>query len=273
MNKTIKIALTFFALSASIYGFLFTIIPNGSANGFIPVEYSNELKLDQEYVYNVTKFDSTLYWWGLDWNYKGDVVTNPGGQVIVNFTGFYAKHPNDLSPFPAPAPYIDITFKKYQTGMLITNSTFFNISNAEASVALAFGYNAFLSGFLIPVDDINMLKTQALAQNQSGFWEAKIYTQEYDNWIMFNFKKNDFSQNTTLIYDKTIGILVWAQVENNYGPDIFMTLVGYDVKFPEPNPIIPGFPFIIIFSIFIITITAIFIFSKKSSIKKSNNKI
>ncbi|MHA1756000.1 MAG: hypothetical protein ACTSVV_04465, partial [Promethearchaeota archaeon] len=103
-----------------------------------------------------------------------------------------------------------------------------------ASNNLAIGYNEFDPGFLIPTDDFAWLISQAKAQNQSGFWECNIKSEESQNTIKFIFLKKDNSQNTTIIYDKITGLLVYAKVENQYGPDIEITLKGYQINLTPP---------------------------------------
>ena len=232
--KTKRILCLILALTAIFYTLYLTNIPHVRGNNnTIPSNYSQTLDLNKTYIYNVTKFDSKLNWWDLNWQNQGWVNCNAGGQIRINFTGFFDKHSNDNSPFKSPVPYINISFYENTTSGLKLNRTIVNVSSYEASNNLAIGYNEFDPGFLIPTDDFAWLISQAKAQNQSGFWEANITIIGYYKMIEFRFFKSDNSQNTTIIYDKITGLLVYAKVENSYGPDIIMSLDGYELDFTK----------------------------------------
>ena len=197
-------------------------------------EYSQEMNFRAPYIYNITKFDNYFTWVDLDFvPPKGDVFANPGGQVIVNFTGFYTKHQNDTSSFSDPIPYIDISFYENRSNSLFWNSTYYNVSCAEAAINLAIGYNNFNPGFLIPIDFTNRLKQLAYNQSQDGWWKASIIVEEFDFLIKFVFKQSNKYQNTTIIYDKNTGLLVFAKVENFFGPDLEFNLTGYIFNFSK----------------------------------------
>lgn len=194
----------------------------------IPSSYNQDLDLDQVYIYNVSAFNTTkrLEWWGLDWTLKGFANTTPGGQIKVNFTGFYEKHPNDFTLFESPIGYMDVEFIENRFGNLVTNTTFYNISNGEADMALTLGYNQFFSGFLIPINNISGLKEYAFIQNNSGFWEADVNVEETDTRITFSFQqKSGFQQKTKSTYDKVSGLLIYTNTSvGNYFLE--MTLVN-----------------------------------------------
>ena len=209
--------------------------PEGAA---IPLNYSQTLNLSRSYIYNVSKFDSKFTWLNLSWMPRGDAITNPGGQIIVNFTGFYDKNPNApaKSCFSDPIPYINITFIENQTGtgMLITNTTFYNVSNSEAGLSLAIGYYSFHSGFLIQINNLKTLKLLALEQiSDSGIFPmpGSLKITEYDYMVAFEFKQDNRDQNSTMIYDKTTGILVYTKVQSIFGPDLEIFLSDYILNF------------------------------------------
>ncbi|MBY8983666.1 MAG: hypothetical protein KGD65_01210, partial [Candidatus Lokiarchaeota archaeon] len=96
-----------------------------------PDNFNKNLDLDQVYIYNVTAFNSTkpLEWKDFNWVTKGFANTTVGGQLKINFTGFYEKHPNDMfNLFESPMPYMDIEFIENRSGILVTNTTFLNVS-------------------------------------------------------------------------------------------------------------------------------------------------
>ena len=108
-------------------------------------KFNKNLNLDQVYIYNVTVFNTTepLAWLDVYWSTKAFVNTTPGGQLKVNFTGFYEKDPFDSNSFDNPIPYMNIEFIENRAGIFVSNNTIFNISNGEADLNLLLGYNSF----------------------------------------------------------------------------------------------------------------------------------
>ena len=194
-------------------GIILLTIPNVKADASIPSNFYDNLDTDSIYVYNVTKFGGDLNWLGFDYISKYNTSTNSGGQILVNFTGFYEKHPNDIfNAFESPMPYMDIEFVQNKAGILISNHTFYNVSNGEVAFNTALGYNAFQSGFLLPIDNMTYLRQLALAQD-SGFMPGEITIEESYNFISINFKQDSKFQNTTLVYEKKTGLLIWARTK------------------------------------------------------------
>jgi hypothetical protein len=230
-------------------------MPFSKAASEIPTIFSQEIRLNNTYIYNVTQFGGELNWLGLNWISKYNASTNAGGQILVNFTGFHDKDPNDIfNAFGSPMPYIDIEFVKNELNTLVSNHTFYNVSNGEAAFNMMLGYNAFQSGFIIPLNNLTGLKNLALAQN-SGFMTGTITIKENDNVLFFDFQQDSGFQNTSLIYDKHTGLLVSANTEllpvtNPLGYKLEIILSNYtlDLEFP-PEQKIPSFPIIIILSI------------------------
>ncbi|TFG26387.1 MAG: hypothetical protein EU532_09885 [Promethearchaeota archaeon] len=237
----LAILLIFFAQQ----GIIFLTIPSAKADVSIPSNFYDNLDTDSIYVYNVTKFGGDLNWLGFDYISKYNTSTNKGGQILVNFTGFYEKHPNDIfNAFKSPMPYMDIEFMQNKEGILISNHTFYNVSNGEVAFNTALGYNAFQSGFLLPINNVTHLRELALVQD-SGFMPGEITIEESYNFISFDFKQDSKFQNTTLVYEKKTGLLIWARTKlapitdpigytleiflNNYTLDLD-TLYSYNVS-------------------------------------------
>ncbi len=234
-------------------------VPFVKAQGYIPDPYYQNLELNKSYIYNVTEFDSKFTWLDLNWAPKGDAITNPGGLIKVNFTGFYDDDPSAFgaSCFSNPIPYINITFMENITGVLVANTSFYNVSNSEAGLSLAIGYNLFHSGFLIQINNLSNLTTLAAAQvSDTGFLPGDFIFKNYDYMLEFIFKQDNGNQNSTMIYDKTTGILVYSNVQSVFGPDLEIQLSDYELNFQITSPAIPSFPLMIIG---IITITTLII--------------
>lgn len=214
------------------------------ADDNIPNSYYQNLNLNRTYIYNVSQFDSKFKWVNLSWVPQGDAITNPGGQILVNFTGFYDDPlAMGASCFSNPIPYITISFMQNVTGMLVTNTTFYNVSNSEAGLSLAIGYNSFHSGFLIQINNLKNLKTLASDQvSDTGFLPGDFIFKEYDYMIEFIFKQDTKLQNSTMIYDKKTGILVYSMVQSIFGPDLEIQLGDYELNFQKTALGIPSFP-------------------------------
>jgi len=232
----------FFSIILSIFLSLsipfFITIPICKANEEIPNTFSQELEFNNPYVYNITQFGGDLNWVGFDFSSKYNVSTNTGGQILVNLTGFHDKDPSDnFNAFGSPMSYMDVEFVKNDLGTLISNNTLYNVSNGEAAFNMLLGYNAFQSGFLIPLNNLTELKELALAQD-SGFMSGTIEIEETYNFLLFDFRQDTGVQNSSLIYDKNTGLLVWAYTEmipitNPLGYKLEMFLTNYSLDFNE----------------------------------------
>ena len=251
---------------------LFALAPIIKADTTIPQNFCGELDFNDIYVYNISSFNTSkpLEWRELDWVAppRGFANTTPGGQILINFTGFYDKDPNDFfNLFDNPTPYMNIEFKENRLGVLVTNATFYNISNGEADMNLAIGYNKFKSGFLIPVNNFTYLKQQAYAQDEPPWMNATVIIEETQNKISFEFRQTGgLLQRTKSIYDKLSGLLVYTNTSfGNYTLEMTLT------NLPDLNiPIIPAYPTLIIFTTLSIT-TIILILNAKRKTKKTNN--
>lgn len=234
----------------------------------IPDNFNKNLDLDQVYIYNVTEFNTTkpLEWADVDWfaPTKGFVNITPGGQLKVNFTGFFEKDPNDFfNLFKSPMPYVTIEFIENRSGILVTNITLLNVSNGEAALNLLLGYNLFKSGFLIPITNFNNLTQEAYAQDEPPWMNATVSIQETSKTISFDFKqKTSLQQETKCIYDKASGLLMYTNTSfGNY--TLEMTLTNLPIL-PSGENSIPSFDVYILWgTITIISIIYIIKFKKQ----------
>ncbi|MCK4286590.1 MAG: hypothetical protein KAX18_10330, partial [Candidatus Lokiarchaeota archaeon] len=217
------------------------------------------------YIYNVTGFNTTepLAWLDVYWSTKAFVNITPGGQLKVNFTGFYEKDPFDFNSFDNPVPYMNIEFIENRAGIFVSNTTLFNVSNGEADLNLLLGYNSFKSGFLIPISNFNNLTQLAYAQDVPPFMNATVSVQETSTTISFDFKqKTSLQQETKCIYDKVSGLLMYTNTSfGNY--TLEMTLTNLP-NLPSGELSIPSFQiYILCGTIMIISIIYITNFKKK----------
>ena len=186
-----------------------TYITSIKAEIEIPNNYNQDLDLDEIYIYDIHSFNTSEHWTAPS---KGFANTTAGGQLKINFTGFYDKDPNDFfNLFESPIPYMDIEFVINRSGILTTNITFYNVSNGEAAQNLLLGYNKFKSGFLIPINDFDNLTQEAHAQDEPPFMNATVTVQEISTTLSFEFKQKTFlQQKTNCIYNKVSGLLTYA---------------------------------------------------------------
>jgi hypothetical protein len=261
-----KLSISIFSICIVLCVVFSAFVPIGKSSINIPEKYSQELDINRTFIYNVIQFDSKFTWLNLSYSSRGDAITNPGGKIIVNFTGFY----NDPSAFGAscfsnPIPYINITFMENLTNVLVTNTTFHNVSNSEGGLSLAIGYNSFHSGFLIQINDMTNLRTLAEEQvSDTGFLPGDLNFNEYDYMVEFVFRQDNKNQNSTMIYDKTTGILVYSEVQSIFGPDLEIQLSDYELNFQKTSPNISSFPiwmFVIVLTIALASM--IFVLTRK----------
>ena len=72
-------------------------------------------------------------------------------------------------------------------------------------------------------------------------------------------------QNSTMIYDKDTGVLVYSKVESAFGPDLEIQLSDYELNFQITPDLIPGFPIIWISGIFGMSVAILTIFKVKKT--------
>ena len=265
--KNLKIR-TYVIVALTLLPLLFIQVQSVRAVKSIPDNFNKNLDLDQVYIYNVTAFNTTkpLEWADVNWSAptKGFVNITPGGQLKVNFTGFYEKDPNDsYNLFESPMPYMNIEFIENILGILVTNTTLLNVSNGEAALNLLLGYNLFKSGFLIPISDFNNLTQEAFAQDEPPWMNATVTIQETSKEISFDFKqKTSLQQETKCIYDKVSGLLIYANTSfGNYFLEMTLTNLP---NLPSEDISIPSFQIYILCGIItIISVSYIINFKKK----------
>ncbi len=200
-------------ISSSNHKFYDIALPKPAS---IPANYCQDLDLDGIYEYNVTQFGDTESLW---WYYenRGYWKTDPDGKVKINFTGFYDRDPRDFwgDEFPdTNMPYYDIE---------IFNSTYptpifqeVNLSNSEVDGVMCIGHNGFKSGFLIPIDNLTYIKKIAIEQ-AGGFTKGKVIVEESFHFLHVSFESYDKERNSYLLYDKSTGLLVWANITSYFG--------------------------------------------------------
>ncbi|TFG17258.1 MAG: hypothetical protein EU533_08435, partial [Promethearchaeota archaeon] len=181
----------------------------------IPPNYSQDLDLDGLYVYNVTNFGGPSSWYNFSWwlpnyGYEGDWDPRIGGQIKINFTGFYDKDPNNWGDiFDDPIPWMDIEIMKNDSGVLVENFKLTNRSNTEIAYNLILGYNDFQPGILMPIDNLTNIKKLAIDQASEGYYPGFSIVEETYNFLYIDFE-NTGGIKTSLIYDRWTGLLVWA---------------------------------------------------------------
>ncbi|MFX0041361.1 MAG: DUF4430 domain-containing protein [Candidatus Hodarchaeota archaeon] len=234
--------------------------------------------------YNVLQFGGAVGWYNFTpWpgdSYEGDWKSNIGGEIIVNFTGFYNKDPNDWgNVFDDPIAWFDIAIYENNSGILQTNFTLNNRSNSEIAWALTLGYNNFQPGILIPIID-NLTRVKQLAfQEAEGFVSGLVNIEESDLTIKIIFIQDGGGQETSLIYEKWTGLLLWTKT--SVGSYLLeMTIDGYapwelETESPPPSNFFLDFlPYFIIISIsFIFVITTLIVSKVNNKIKEFNKYI
>ena len=206
--------------------------------GDIPLRYSQEMDLDKTYVYNVTYWEpgEIISYWDYNWADQGDINASKGGQIHVNFTGFYNKHPSDDNVFTNPVPYVNMSIYQNQSNSLVWNNTFYEVSSSEAGYVFGICYNTFRAGFLIPTNILNEIPQMAYMQDTEDWAACTVNVEEYDFILKIEFFQDSKWQNTSLIYDKKTGLLVWAKVEtvSFFGSaDFEIILNEYDLNFQK----------------------------------------
>ncbi|MFX1320273.1 MAG: DUF4430 domain-containing protein [Promethearchaeota archaeon] len=232
--------------------------------------------------YNVLQFGGAVGWYNFTpWpgdSYEGDWKSNIGGEIVVNFTGFYNKDPNDWgNVFDDPIAWFDIAIFENISDILQTNFTLTNRSNSEIAWALTLGYNNFQPGLLIQImENITRVKKLAL-QEAEGFVSGVVNIEESDLTIKIIFIQEGGGQETSLIYEKWTGLLLWTKT--SVGSYLLeMAIDGYipwELKVESPhktNFLLDFLPYLIIISISLISAITTLIASKVNSKIKEFNK-
>jgi len=241
------------------------------------------LDYSSSFVYNVNHFGGVVGWYNFTpWpgnSYEGDWKTNVGGQIIVNFTGFYNKDPGDWGNIiDDPIPWFDIEIMENISNVLITNFTLSNRSNSELGWALTLGYNNFQPGFLLNIiDNLTLVKKLAL-QEASGFVNGLVTIEETELTIKITFDQSGGGQGTYLIYEKGTGILLW--VETLVGSYLLEMVIDNYIPWepidenngPSNNILLKSLPYIVILSISIISMSISLTISRFNTKFKKFNK-
>jgi len=211
--KSKRILTCVLAIMISLTAFLSLTTPLVRGNGdSIPIEYCQQLNLNGTYIYNVTAFGAEKSWLNYSWNPIGNINTNIGGQICINFTGFYDRDPSDAfgDDFPdTNMPWMDISI---YNNTLDKNLELTNKSNSDIAGNLLFNYWNFKPGFLVPK---NWTWLNETAQTNADAGTATLTVEESYNFISFDFDQVG-SQRTKLIYDKNTGLLVSANTSSTW---------------------------------------------------------
>jgi hypothetical protein len=212
MKNLKKITYIIVSLILPIFLFFFSAL-GVRAETSVPDNFNQNLDLNRIYIYNVSAFNTTK------------PLENPMDSYNI---------------FESPMPFMNIEFLENRLGILIANSTLYNVSNGEAAQNLLLGYNRFKSGFLIPISDFSNLTQEAYAQDEPPFMNATVSVIETSKTISFDFKqKTSLQQNTNCTYDKTSGLLIYTNSSfGNY--TLEMTLINLP-SFPSDSFSIPSF--------------------------------
>jgi len=257
-------------------------VPIVKAENNIPNSYYQELDLEDVYIYEVLGFGGAAGWYNFTpWpgdSYEGKWNTSIGGQIIINFTGFFNKDPNDWGNiFDDPIPWFDINILENNSGVLDTNFTLSNRSNSEIARDLTLGYNSFQPGFLIPSTNLTKVKELAIDQSDpGGLWDivGEVNVKETNDLLYMSFDQVGGDQKTYLVYDKLTGFLVWAKTSiGGYLLEIKSLNFVFDYSMPQKKyDFIEFLPYLIIISISLITIVSSLIIAKVNDKFKKFNK-
>jgi len=222
------------------------------------------LDLTSSFIYNVIDFGGISSWYNFTVGFEGFWQTNKGGEIIVNFTGFYNKDPLDWgSVFTSPIIWSDIEIFKNSSGLLISNFTIANRSSSEMAWALTLGYNNYQPGFLISIID-NLTEVKKLAlQEATGFVSGMVNIKETDLTLKIYFVQTGGGQKTSLIYEKLTGLLLWSNTSiGSYS--LHITIEGYeplvdlqDIVIKSPDSSLAFLPYLIIVSVSIVAIVSL----------------
>ncbi len=199
------------------------LAPYGKASFVAPDQYSDSIDYKtKELQYEILATNGNFTWTNIDWAAPSRGIPTPavGGRIIVNFTGFFAPHPSDWSKpsyYTTGAlsiPYVGVGIPKKVGGSFVQNFTLANVSNTEASTALALGYSGCNTGFLSSTNWTHVEKIAKEAADKTGWTPADFTLTDADGKITLKFVQDGGAQqNTTLVYQKSTGILLSANTE------------------------------------------------------------
>ncbi|MFW9988197.1 MAG: DUF4430 domain-containing protein [Candidatus Odinarchaeota archaeon] len=245
----------------------------------------NSLNFTKEdsFIYNVIQFSGDTGWYNLTGGFEGNWSTSSEGQIIANLTGYYNKDPYDWgNVIDDPIPWFNVEIIENETGILTTIFTIANRSNSEIGWSFILGFNYFQPGFILHIID-NLTRVKKLAiQESSGFANGLVLISETPLTMKISFEQTDGNgdQETSMIYEKQTGILLWAYTSiGDYSLEIKLDdyipweSTETDIR-PGLNFFLDIFPYILVALISILIITTSLIVSRfKTDLKKYNKYI
>ncbi len=245
--------------SSGILVFADTYVNFGIPNHYIIGEMPNMNTVSSDIQVGLT-FNWTIYEFDLNggvinWLYPWNGVSK--GNFTANISG-------TLNP-AMNLTITNIVGAEINGTIEIGNITITNVNQTEIGAILGLGNYNFNIGLIIP-NSTDRFKAEFLAANPVTNYDKWDVT-EYKNLIMFEieFHASYGDQIITLIYNKTSGLLLFADIYLDFGtPNHY--IIGIKLNMSDPIPPIPGFEIILIFSIIGLTVFGYW------SIKKRNSK-
>ncbi|MHA1733306.1 MAG: hypothetical protein ACTSU5_15270 [Promethearchaeota archaeon] len=210
-----------------------------------PDQYADLDYQNRQLDYEITASTGVVEWAQFNWlaPSRGIVTLKESWRISVNFTGFYKPDANDWSKssYYAPdgnlsIPYIGISVPKLENGKFVQNFTLSNVSNTEAAFVLNLGYSGCNTGFLSSTNWTHVKSIGEEVSSDTSFTPANFTYTDKDGKITLDFaQKSGAKQNTTLVYEKSTGILLEAVTEIKIN-----TLYSLSVKLIQGTDI-PGY--------------------------------
>ncbi len=243
-----------YSLFLVLFGFSAFLNPYliSSTNTSIPEIYYQGFNLGSStFTYNVTSFDSTIYFRAPSRHTFGSYIINAivpeGGQIILNLLSF-STYLSWKPTFSDIAPCFNLTF--------VGNSSYYDVENIILGLIFGCGYNNFYPGFIIPANNLTGVEEEAVRNAKSlrdWYIEGYAYVEEFVSMLKIGFVSIDFYHNITMTYDKQTGILVHFCRYNNesLNPNFEFFLDGYHFDYQYPI-IISSYNSILLLSITLI---------------------
>jgi len=230
-----------------------SIVVSGLKTTF-PESYSSSIRLAESYYYTVNQFGKNSTWF----SQMKDYHSNPGGQIVVTPYGFGDKpiNPWFTPQNPDPVPYLGVCVKYLKAGELNVNMSITVTANTDAASELVLGYNDYLPGFFASINWTHEKQMAEKAVASTGFLPGTVtFDDSSPTEVRIHLVQNTGDQNTYLVYNKTSGVLLYANTQVSFGnPILEITLQGYT------SQIIPGYPmsmFLIVCAVSIISLVVI----------------